>query len=69
MQSTQRLWLFLTQPVFSSTKVILNPISFWNYCNSQHLERCWNCDLVQFLERCWMKDLELEKSVNQYLQK
>jgi hypothetical protein len=52
------LWHFLTQPVFSSTKVILNPFRFWNHYNIQRLERCWDYEFVQLLECCWTKDLE-----------
>jgi hypothetical protein len=69
MQPADWLWQFLTQPVFCSTKVILNPIWFWNHYNIQFLERCWNHDLAQRLECCWVKDLELESPSDQSWQK
>lgn len=63
------LWQFLTQPVFSSTTVMLNPFRFWKHYNIQWLERCWSYDPVQLLERCWTKDLEFENPSNQCFQK
>jgi hypothetical protein len=58
------LWPYLTQPLFSSTQVILNPFQFQYYYHSQLLERCWICDSVQLLERCWAKSMELSSSSN-----
>lgn len=69
---------FLTQPLFSSKKAILNLIPFWHHYRVQHLERCWkhnsiqllercwDCDSVQILERCWMKRVEIENPPNRY---
>jgi hypothetical protein len=71
MQSTYRpvnlsfpLWQFLTQPISSSTKVILNPFQFQHHYYIQHLEHCWDYDPVQLLERCWATDMEPESSSN-----
>jgi hypothetical protein len=50
------LWQFLTQPLFSSKKVIFNPIQFWYHYRVQYLENCWKQDYVQLLERCWERD-------------
>ena len=74
MQSTYRsvslsfpLWQFLTQPIFSATKVILNPFQFQYHHNIQCLERCWDYDPVQLLERCWATDIDLKSSSNPHL--
>lgn len=56
------LWQFLTQLVFSSTKIILNPFQFRHHYHIQHLEQCWDCDPAQLLERCWAIDRELKSS-------
>ena len=62
------LWKFLTQPISKSTRVILNPLRFWNRYSVQYLEDCWNYDPAQLLERCWEKELKLENPSNPYFQ-
>ncbi len=53
------IWPFLSQPLFTSTEVILNPFLFQHHYRIQLLERCWNYELIHLLERCWVKDFEL----------
>jgi hypothetical protein len=53
------LWQYLTQPISSSARVILNPLQFQYHYHVQLLEHCWECDSIQLLERCWLKELEL----------
>lgn len=50
------LWDYLTQRLFSSTKLILNPHKFWKRYKMQRLERCWSRDVVQELESCFQQD-------------
>ncbi|XGV97934.1 MAG: hypothetical protein ACAF41_03165 [Leptolyngbya sp. BL-A-14] len=65
---SRTLWQFLNQPLFSSTKVILNPFQFWRQGTAQYLEQCWNRDLVQLLERCWAQKFELKSPADQSFQ-
>lgn len=58
------LWEFLTQPLFTPTKVFFNPFQFQHHYHVQLLERCWECDSVQLLERCWLKEWEMKHCSN-----
>ncbi|MGA7932120.1 MAG: hypothetical protein WCA35_00935 [Kovacikia sp.] len=63
------LWQFLTQPLCTPKKPILNPIRFWKQYNIQHLEHCRTYDPVQLLERCWAKEVKIKNPHHHDFQK
>lgn len=62
------LWQYLTQHLFSSKPIILNPFQFWKRYNLQRLEYCWSYDPIQLLENCWLKELKRENPSSQSFQ-
>lgn len=62
------LWQYLTQPIFSSKPVLLNPFQFWKRYNLQRLEHCWSYDPIQLLESCWLQELKRENPSSQQFQ-